>query len=149
MIYDSLDNLQNYIAVNPLFRNVLEFINSTDMAFLAKGKVNLSGGVYAIVAEYETKDIQDTFIECHKKYIDIQVILAGVEQIAICNKKECKTSEAYSEEDDCEKLAGSYDLITLRKGFFVIFYPQDGHAPELKINNKSDKVKKIVFKIPV
>lgn len=148
MIYDSLANLNTYIAIHPLFRIVLEFINNENIAALKKGRVNLSGGVYAIVDEYETKDMKDTFIECHKKYIDIQIILEGAEQIGICNKNEAKIIEAYDEENDLEKLAGEIDLITLRKGYFVMFYPQDGHAPGLKIDNKKGKIKKIVFKIP-
>jgi biofilm protein TabA len=148
MIYDSLDNLPAYIAIHPLFSTVLEFINHENIVALEKGKVNLSDGIYAIVDEYETKDRKDTFIECHKTYIDIQIILAGVEQIGICNKNEGQTIEDYNKENDCEKLDGKIDLITLRKGYFVIFYPQDGHAPGLKINNKKEKIKKIVFKIP-
>jgi YhcH/YjgK/YiaL family protein len=148
MIYDSLANLHTYIALHPLFGNVLEFINKENIAALEKGKVNLSGGVYAVVDEYETQDMKDTFIECHKTYIDIQVIMEGMEQIGICNKNEAKIIEGYNKESDLEKLDGQFDLITLRKGYFVIFYPQDGHAPGLRINNKKDKVKKIVFKIP-
>ena len=86
MIYDSLANFPAYITIHPLFRTVLEFIDNENIASLEKGKVNLSGGIYAIVHEYETKDRKDTFIECHKTYIDIQIILAGMEQIGICNK---------------------------------------------------------------
>jgi YhcH/YjgK/YiaL family protein len=148
MIYDSLANLHTYIAIHPLFSTVYEFINNENIAALEKGKINLSGGIYAIVDEYETKDSKETFIECHRMYTDIQIILEGVEQIGICNKNECKIIEAYNKENDFEKLDGLFDLITLRKGYFAIFYPQDGHAPGLKINNVRDKIKKIVFKIP-
>jgi len=149
MIYDSLDNFKIYTAINPLFRTVLEFINNGNIVALEKGKVNLADGVYAIVDEYETKDLKETFIECHKKYIDIQIILEGAEQIGICPKNEAEIIEAYNEKGDYEKLAGKVDLLTFKRGCFAVFYPQDGHAPGLKINHEAGRIKKIVFKIPV
>jgi hypothetical protein len=45
-------------------------------------------------------------------------------------------------------LDGPFDLLTLRKGYFALFYPQDGHIPGLKINAKTERVKKIVFITP-
>jgi len=148
MIYDSLDNFQAYISINPLFQTVFQFIKSENMAALKKGKISLTDGIQAIVDEYETKDLTDTFIECHKKYIDIQVTIEGVEQIGICPKNEAEIITAYDQEKDYEKLACKVDLLTLKRGFFAIFFPQDGHAPGLKINNETGKVKKIVFKVP-
>jgi YhcH/YjgK/YiaL family protein len=148
MIHDSLANFDMYRALHPLFGHVLEFINKVKMVDLDKGRVQLSGGVYAIVDEYETKDSKDTFMECHKSHIDIQILLEGAEQIGLCHKNEAKVSEAYNEEDDFEKLDGPLDLLTLRMGYFALFYPQDGHIPGLKINGKTERVKKIVFKIP-
>ena len=88
-------------------------------------------------------------IECHKKYIDIQIIIDGVEQAGICDKNECKIIEEYNQEKDLEKLEGKVDLITLKKGCFVIFFPQDGHAPGLKVGNSENRVKKAVFKVPL
>jgi len=41
-----------------------------------------------------------------------------------------------------EKLEGKADLITLRSGYFVIFFPQDGHAPGLKMGKGAGRVKK-------
>ena len=149
MIFDSINNLQIYLPLNPLFRIVYEFIKNNDLAALPKGKVNLSNGVYAMVNEYETKAFQETFIECHRKYIDIQVMVSGAEQIGICHRSECKVSAAYDEKEDYEKLAGPYDLITLKEGNFVVFFPHDGHAPELKVDNHSASVRKIIFKIPI
>ncbi|HOW57825.1 MAG TPA: YhcH/YjgK/YiaL family protein [Smithellaceae bacterium] len=149
MIFDSIDNLPNYVLLHPLFSTVVEFVNKENPAALKKGRIKLQRGVLAIVDEYETKDITDTFIECHRKYIDIQIILSGEEQIGLCHKKESEVSKSYQKNDDYEKLTGHCDLLTLRQGYFAVFYPQDGHAPGLWINNKSRKIKKLVFKIPV
>jgi len=149
MIYDSLDNLSNYLALRSSFDTVLKFIGNANLSVLENGRVNLSAGVCAIIDEYETKDGKNIFLECHRKKIDIQIVLDGAEQIGICNRNDCQIIEPYNKETDCELLAGAMDLITLKKGYFAIFYPQDGHAPGLRINGKKDKIKKIVFKIPV
>lgn len=149
MIYDTLLNLNNYISLHPLFLNVINFINSHDLSNIKIGKINIAKDIYALISEYTTDDIKSKFIECHKRYIDIQIITNGIEQIGICNKNECKIIEEYNDEKDLEKLEGKIDIITLRSGYFIIFFPQDGHVPGLKIGNTEDRVKKIVFKVPV
>lgn len=149
MILDSLSHLHNYLPCHRLFPKVLDFINSHNLSAIEIGKIDVGEGVYVVISEYPTDDIKNKFIECHKKYIDIQIIIDGVEQIGVCDKNECKIIGEYDKEKDLEKLEGRMDLITLKKGYFVIFFPQDGHAPGLRIGNSENRVKKAVFKVPV
>jgi biofilm protein TabA len=149
MIYDVLSNFHNYIAIHPLFSVVSDFINSHDLSAVEIGRTTIAQGVFAVVNEYATDRIENKFIECHKRHIDIQIVLDGIEQVGICNKNECKIIEEYNEEKDLEKLEGKTDLITLKNGCFAIFFPQDGHVPGLIIGDKENRVKKAVFKIPV
>ncbi len=147
MIYDALSHLPDYLSCHSLFPKVSDFINSHNLSDIEAGKVIIGEGVYAVISEYRTDGIENKFIECHKKYIDIQIIIDGVEQIGVCGKNECKVIGEYDKDKDLEKLEGKVDLITLKKGYFVIFFPQDGHAPGLKIGNSANMVKKAVFKI--
>ncbi|MDA8126366.1 MAG: YhcH/YjgK/YiaL family protein [Deltaproteobacteria bacterium] len=149
MIIDTLANLHTYKPLHPLLGQVVAFIAKEDLGALKKGRIELTDGIYANVDEYETTALEDTFIECHKRYIDIQIIMAGVERIGICHTEEAKSSALYNEAGDFEKLDGKCDFLTLKKGYFVLFYPWDGHAPGLKIDSVPERVKKIVFKIPV
>lgn len=149
MIFDALSYLRNYLPCHPMFPKVLDFINSHNLSDIEIGKVDVGEGVYAMISEYQTDDIKNKFIECHRKYIDIQIVIDGAEQIGICDRDECKIIEEYDKEKDLEKLEGRTDLITLRKGYFVIFFPQDGHAPGLKVGNSENRVKKAVFKVPL
>jgi YhcH/YjgK/YiaL family protein len=149
VIYDSLTCFNKYLPIHPLFKVVLNFINNNNLSDINVGKIDIAQGVYALMVEYTTNDIKSKFIECHTRYIDIQIVVAGIEQIGICNKKECKIIGTYNEEDDYEKLEGKLDLITLKNGYFAVFYPHDGHVVGLKIRNKEGAVKKIVFKVPV
>jgi len=150
MIFDELSNLQKYLAIHPLFKKVIEFVNSNNLEKLENGKIELGDNVIAIVDEYETGYIQDKFIECHRKFIDIQLVVSGIEKIGFCNRKHCKVTMEYSEDNDFEKVDGDLDFLTLRASEFAIFYPREAHMPGvIYSNNKKDKVNKIVFKIPV
>jgi biofilm protein TabA len=149
MIYDALSNLRTYVSVHPLFPVVFDFIDHHDLPSLQIGKTTIAHGVYAVVNEYETDDLKNKFIECHKRYIDIHSVLDGIERIGICDKNECSVLESYDEEKDFEKLDGEIDFITLKKGFFALFHPCDGHAPGLKTGSTPGMVRKIVFKVPV
>ena len=113
MIYDALSYLPDYLSCHRLFSKVSDFINSHNLSNIEAGKVDIGEGVYAVISEYATEDIKNKFIECHEKYIDIQIIIDGVEQIGVCNKDECGIVEEYNQEKDLEKLEGKADLITL------------------------------------
>jgi biofilm protein TabA len=148
MIYDSLTNFSKYISVHRLFPVVAEYINSHNLHDLSIGEHQISDGIKVIVDEYNTKEINEGTIECHRKYIDIQIMISGKEYMGICRKEDC-TEDTYSDKDDCQELKGEADWIKFEQNYFMVFFPEDGHMPGIKYKNKSNKVKKVVFKIPV
>ena len=148
MIYDELSNLKKYSTIHPLFNSVISFVESKNLENLENGTIELGRNVIAIVNEYETGYVEDKFIECHRKFIDIQLVVSGVEKIGFCNRKYCTISEEYSEENDFEKVEGKLDFVTVHSSEFAIFYPIDAHMPGV-VNEEKGLVKKIVFKIPV
>ncbi|MBF0227782.1 MAG: YhcH/YjgK/YiaL family protein [Desulfobacterales bacterium] len=149
MIFDKLDNFKTYICIHPYFEDVFHFIRNNDLTQMTIGMhVINEKSFYASVSEYETKKKSEAFIECHRKYIDIQLILKGHEKIGICNKADCIEYE-YNEKQDLQKLEGEVDFISLKSGVFAIFFPHDGHMPQVRHNDIEEVVKKVVFKIPV
>jgi len=148
MVFDSVENFSSYMCLHPYFNNVNDFIkkNMTDMA---EGRYDINDqGAFAMVNEYVTKDISETFIECHRKFIDVQILLKGKERIGICNKAECK-EYAYDTDTDLQKLSGEVSFIEMTPKRFVIFFPRDGHMTQIKYGDFKERVKKVVFKIPV
>lgn len=149
MIFDTLDNFQLYVGLHPGFDDIHEFLSTTDLAKLAIGKHPINGrGAYASVNEYQTKPIEESFIECHRKYIDVQIIASGEEFIGIASKNLC-VEQPYDDSKDLQKLSGKVDFITLLPGFFTVFFPHDAHEPGVRSGIEPVAVKKIVFKIPV
>jgi biofilm protein TabA len=149
MIYDTLKNSSLYFPVHSEFRKVFKFISSHNIMRLPLGRHEIGRkGTFAIVQEYITKDESDGFIECHRKYIDIQYVSSGIEKAGISAKSACAEATKYDKDKDFQKLKGKVDYFTLEPSVFAIFFPDDGHMPCITAGKRKSKVRKIVFKIP-
>ncbi len=149
MIYDSLNNLGMYRCLHPHIEDAIAFLKKYEgrLSDLMPGSYDINNsGAFASVSEYESKPLSEGFLEYHRKYIDIQIIIKGREKIGIAHKGNCSDS---GYEEDMGKLEGASDLIVIDKTNFVIFFPQDAHMPQISCSPQPDKVKKVVFKIPV
>lgn len=146
MVVDTLDNLSLYKGLNPLFKDVVEFIESNDLAKLAEGKYPIKGDdLFVNITTAKGKSPDEAVLETHRRMIDIQIPLSGAETYGytpICNLPQMD----YNEEKDITKIpelaADSY--VTCQPGMFAIFFPQDGHAP--CISGESE-IKKAIFKV--
>lgn len=147
MIYDNLTQFHYYEAIHPLFPEVSRFLQRTDLLQLSPGRHPLSSGAFVGRSDYMTCPDNEAFIECHRQYIDIQILLAGSERIGICHRDDCR-AEPYQADLDLQKLSGEVAFITLRPGNFAVFFPHDGHMPQVCIS-APEPVTKLVFKIPV
>ena len=126
-----------------------EFLINTDLLSLKDGKYEILGDeIFANVQSLETKPKEDKKWEVHRKYIDIQYIIKGCECMGyglLENFKE--TVESYDENKDVEFLNGDkFNFINMEQGEFIIFYPNDVHAPMLCVNEKQN-IKKVIVKI--
>ena len=149
MIFDSLDNFRSYVGLHAGFADVQAFLSETDLSTLPEGKHPINdNGSYASVNEYNTRSIEDCFIECHQKFIDVQIIAWGEENIGVAHKRFC-VEQQYDHDNDFQKLTGRVDFIRLVPGLFVVFFPHDAHEPGVRNGTEAVPVKKIVFKIPV
>lgn len=146
MIIDKIQNSLLYENLHPGFAKAFDFIRKTDFSKLVDGKYEIDGkNIFAMVQEYKTKDIAK--LEGHRKYIDIQFLHSGVEQIAYANL-ENQIIISDDEEKDLAFYEGEGSFIKLESQMFAIFFPQDLHMPGIKITN-ANKVKKIVIKVRV
>ena len=85
MIYDDLSNAKTYQHVKPGIGLALEYVRKTDFANVANGKYELDGAnVFAMVQRYRTRRIAEAIWESHRKYIDVQFVFQGEEQLRLC-----------------------------------------------------------------
>ncbi len=145
MVIDTLDKIGLYESINPLFKDVIEFINNNDLNVLPEGKHEIKGSdlfVNIQVAKGKTPD--EAVLETHNVMIDIQIPLSGAETYGytpLCNLPEAE----YNAEKDITKIPGlaAESYVTCQPGMFAIFFPQDGHAPCIA----AEPIKKVIFKI--
>ena len=146
MVVDTLENLEKYASLNPLFAQAIEFLKSHDLHAMEVGKTELNGKDLVInIAQTTPKTKEQAKLETHNEFIDIQVPLSGTEIMGCTPGKDCVPADApYSAEKDItffEGLAETY--IAVKPGMFAIFFPQDGHAPGIS----PDGVKKVIVKV--
>lgn len=149
MILDKIENANLYKGIHAGISKALEYLKNTNLSNLATGRYDLEDDTFFVmVYEYETKKVEGNLLESHIKYIDVQYIAEGIEQIGITTLVNQKPTKLYAAADDYMLYKEPYNLITLNKGMFAIFFPDDMHLPGIKFGDKS-KVKKIVVKVKI
>jgi YhcH/YjgK/YiaL family protein len=149
MIIDTLQNAHKYFSVHPLFEKAFEYINQTDLANAADGKADIADGLKAIFsnAAGKTKEASLAKFECHDKNIDIQLCIQGVETIGWKPREKCVNANGeYNDEKDVRFFNDQPDMyFQLTDGQFVIFFPEDVHAPMIG----DAAIKKLVMKVKI
>lgn len=151
MIFDHISHIATYRALSPNIALGLDFLSQMEPD-TAVGVYQINQQVKAIVSEYETKLENEYGYEAHRKNIDIQYLLSGEERIACLPIERLNQTKAYSEESDAAFYSADIILqpsyLSLLSGYFAIFFPQDGHMPQLCVDGPM-KVKKVVLKIEI
>jgi len=121
---------------------------------LAAGGVNrveLGGEMYAMEQVYETKERTKGLFESHRRFIDVQVVVAGDEIMEVVEIGLLPPKTAYDAEKDF-LLYGDFaaaSVLRFRAGEAAVFFPKDGHMPSLRAGAAAQLVRKTVVKVPV
>lgn len=84
MVIDTLENLEKYVSLNPLFKEVVDFIKANDLNSLEIGKHEINGAdLFVNVQMAKGKTKEAAVLETHKKMIDIQIPLVGKRRMDI------------------------------------------------------------------
>lgn len=146
MVIDTLDNLSKYESLNPLFKNVVEFIKANDLCKMEAGKYEIAGkDLFVNVTTAKGKTPDEAVLETHKEMIDIQIPLSTAETYGYTPLRDLPEA-TYNAEKDITKIPGlaAQSYVTCQPGMFAIFFPQDGHAPCISLE---PEIKKAIFKV--
>ena len=146
MIIDTIENLGKYVALNPLFADVVEFLKNHDLQSMEPGKYPIKDKDLFMnlqVAQQRTKDT--AFLETHVEMIDIQIPITCAETFGYTPLCDLPAFE-YNAEKDITKYGDTkpQTFVTVNPGQFAIFFPQDGHMPCII---DEPEIKKAIFKI--
>lgn len=146
MIIDRLENLSNYVSLNPLFADVVAFLKGHDLKTMEIGKYPIKDkDLFLNLTIAKGRGKEAAVLETHLKMIDIQIPLSCEETFGYTPLSDLPKLEYNAEKDVTlygDLSAQTY--LTLKPGQMAIFFPEDGHAPCISDN---PEIKKAIFKI--
>ena len=146
MILDILGNAHCYLALNKGFAKAIEFLLRPDLKDLPVDKYEIDAErVYAMVSRSPGRKKEEAQLEANEKYIDIQLVLAGTDDMGWKPKSSCRQpSGEYDQKRDVQFFADVPEAwLATESGSFAIFFPEDAHMPLIS----SGQLHKVVVKV--
>lgn len=146
MIIDRIENAERYEAMHPGFKAAFDLIREFDFESAPDGPAEIDGERLTInVLRRDLKKPEDAKLEAHRKYVDIQFMHSGREVFGWKPTAECEKPQAeYNAEKDVILFDDEHDgHWPLLERMFVVFFPEDAHAPMIG----EGKVEKLVVKV--
>ena len=150
MIIDTLDNAPKYFYIHPLFEKAFAYIKTIPLEATEPGKYEIDGdNLRAIFSNKSGMSAAESIkkFECHDKYTDIQLCIKGKETFGWKPRGSCLAEKgSYNPEKDVLLYNDAPDMyFSLTDGQFVIFFPEDVHAPMIG----EEEIKKLVIKVKI
>jgi YhcH/YjgK/YiaL family protein len=148
MIIDQLQRAERYFSLHPDFEKAFAFLRQKSIAELAVGKHEIEGErIYCTVSKGPGRKRSEAKLEAHRRYIDIQYIIQGTDEIG------------WKPTADCQAIDQEYDPVKdilffkdeplkwgkVTPGSFALFFPRDAHAPLVS----AGEIHKVVVKVAV
>lgn len=152
MLFGSVYDLDLIPYIDPTLRSFIrEAILIVADNEISDGKYLLSNkDAFVILSTAKTEPVSDRVAEVHKKYIDVQIVLEGSEQLGYSNYLDNEIKNVSELENDITfiKDVKNENFVNLSKGDFALFYPNQVHRPLCAVNEPCT-VRKAVVKIPI
>jgi biofilm protein TabA len=146
MIIDQLNHAESYFGMHPAFAKAFAFLRQSGVSQLAPGKHVVDGErVFCLISKGPGRTRAEAKLEAHRRYIDIQYIIAGTDEMGGKPTAACQTvDQPYDAAKDIIFYADKPETWTkVVAGSFAIFYPRDAHAPLVS----SGEIHKAVVKV--
>lgn len=151
MIIGKLKDFNKDSFAHENIKKAFEFIETHNLLELKEGKTVIDGdNVYVNRMSYVGKPVEECKWENHNKYLDLQLVIKGVEgfQYVDLQREGLVATTPYDEVKDKTNFKGEADgIIYLHDGQFAIVWPSDVHMPLIKVNDEI--IEKAVFKIKI
>lgn len=150
MIIDSIQNAKNYYPVHTFFEKAFDYITQEKVKEIEPGKYDIEADeLRAIISNKEGVSLEKSLakFECHNKHIDIQYCISGKETFGWKPREKCvEPNEGYNDDRDVQFYNDQPDTyFDLHPGQFVVFFPNDVHAPMIG----TGVIHKMVIKVKI
>ena len=147
MIYDILENLEQYTGLFEYLDTAIAYLAQTDLEALPAGRTDIDGdNVYLTVSECEARPSEESLFETHSDYMDIHIDLDGVElfETALGALEEKSPYDAAT--DTALYAADLSCACVLGPGRFLIAMTEEPHKPAVA-SADGTHLKKLVVKV--
>jgi len=148
MVADKLDQAEKYFGLHPAFQKAFAFLRQESLKDLAPGRHDIDGDrLYCMISKGPGKKRAEARLEAHRKYIDIQCIIGGTDEMGWKPAASCGIPDGdYDEKKDVIFFRDKpRKWIQVPAGSFAIFFPRDAHAPM----TGDGEIQKAVVKVAV
>ena len=146
MIIDTIAQAHRYIPLHPDFGDAIRLLQTLDFATLPDGQIPCDNpNIRLFIGSEPMRTREAAQPEAHLKHIDIQVPLSGTEGYGWIDRHDLQQGLGYDEQRDIEFFTDpAHTWLDVSVGEFVLFFPNDGHAP---LVGSASTIRKAVFKI--
>lgn len=146
MIIDKFSNIRFYGVMLHNLESGLQAVAA--LRNPEAGRYEFDGGFF-MVQKGETKPMAEGTFEAHRKYVDVQIVLDGSEEIAWADLDDLTEEGSYDAEKDKAAYTGSEEnTMKISAGMCYIAFPHDGHKA-IRHTKQQQSYTKIVMKLPV
>ncbi len=144
MIVEPLNQLTRYVPLHPLFQKAYEFLCLVERQGMPEGRFLIDEERLIAIVSTGDREI-GAHLEAHKRYIDIQYIISGVDRIGWRSVATCQdVASPYSAEQDKIFYADTpVTWVDVQPGCCAVFFPNDAHIPLCG----EGTVKKVILKL--
>ncbi|MEH4800905.1 YhcH/YjgK/YiaL family protein [Atlantibacter hermannii] len=149
MIIGNIHHLQPWLPAE--LRQAIEHIKQHVTPETPLGKHDIDGNnLFFLVSEDETQPLAERRAEYHARYLDIQIVMRGVEGMTFSCLPAGEPDTDWLADKDIAFLAegGQEKTVVLQEGDFVVFYPGEVHKPLCAVGENA-RVRKVVVKMLV
>ena len=145
---NAVEFARQYKANKPLWDKLFKFLADTDLSALEAGKIVLEDGrLWLNILEYTPKSYENTKIESHKNFIDLQYTFVGNELMGLAHHV-IPTGEYDPVKDKINyKTDEPIDYVPADPKRFFLYFPTDMHQPSVRSMKDPGVSRKVVGKI--
>jgi biofilm protein TabA len=149
-VYADVDKVtfaEQYHKNKAAWDKAFAFLRDSNLTTIKPGKYIIDGdNVFVSITEAPSKELDKSAWESHRKYIDLQYVIKGKEKIGVASVPAATVIKPYDEKSDGANYTTDGKYYIADPATFYLFFPQDAHRPNIKVNGY-DVVKKLVIKI--
>ena len=148
MIIDNIQNASLYYNVHIGFKKAFDFLDTINFNDCSERTLEVDGNdVRLIVSSNQLKNKSEALLETHRRHIDIHIPISDNETFGWKSAKKLENSvDKYNSDDDFELFHDQpTTYFSIPPGNFVVFLPDDAHAPLIG----TGILKKLIFKITI